>query len=677
MKKTLLQNLCACTACIVSGLPVTCIGEVVASQNEFIDMDLSQLMNITITSVSKRPQNLSDAAAAIFVITADDIKNSGVTNVPDALAMAPGLQVARISSSKWSVSSRGFSGYTSNKLLILIDGRSVYSAAYSGTFWDEQTVLLEDIDRIEVVRGPGGTLWGANAVNGVINIITKKAEDTQGVMLTAGGGNQDKLMSAARIGGRLNDSTYGRLSLSYNDREENSLALSDLQAGDAWESMRGSFRVDGEPSKKVKWTVQGDLYKNDEEQLISPFWTTSPPYFNSKYGSVDDEGANIMVHYEYEFASENKLTVQTYYDYSDRADDFYQQTFNVYDLDLQYQMGVGKSNNLTMGTGFRQTQADFADTGQVYMTDRTDELYSSFLQDEITLLPDRLWFTMGSKWEYNDYTGSEWQPSARILWKPAVNHSLWTSVAMAVRTPSMVETTGEILLAVVPTESGVLQSNLRGNEDFQSEELVAYEAGYRWQTSVDVSLDLSIFYNDYEEIYNITSGASASGLDLSFNNGVSGDSHGLELVVDWKPARWLSFQAVYSYIDMSFDVNSSDSSVLFGSILSNHVENASPQNQLSMRSTIDFAKDWRLNLWLRYIDDIAVINSGDFLGGGLVIDDYFIFNANITWSITENIELTLAGQNLLEDRQLQYASEYTTPPTTIERGFYGKVTWSF
>ncbi|MFT5697691.1 MAG: iron complex outermembrane receptor protein [Desulforhopalus sp.] len=675
MKNNLFRKLCVCTV-IAAGFPMSCVGEGHAEKNEFIDMDISQLMNVTITSVSKKPQSLADAAAAVYVISAEDIKTSGVTTVAHALAMAPGLQVAQISSSKWSISSRGFSGYTSNKLLILVDGRSVYTPVYSGTFWDEQNVMLEDVARIEVIRGPGGTLWGANAVNGVINIITKKAEDTQGVMLTAGGGSQERVLGGGRVGGKLGESTYGRLSLSYNDREENSLYYGDTDAGDGWESKRGSVRIDGEQSQKAKWTLQGDLYKNDEDQLVSPFWTTEPPYLSSKEGSVEDEGADILGRYEYSFSPDKIFTIQTYYDYSDRTDDFYQQTVTVYDLDLQYQMEVGKSNSLNMGSGFRQTRADFADTSQISLTDSTDDLYSAFLQDEITLVPEILWFTLGTKWEHNDYTGSEWQPSARILWKPAVNHSLWSSVARAVRTPSMVEDQSTVLVAVIPTDFGVIQSSLVGNEDFSSEELIAYEAGYRWQSSLNVSLDLSVFYNDYDDIYTVAYVPPATGYDLTFVNGVEGDSLGLEAVVDWTPVDWVLFQFVYSYIDMSFQVKNEFNSTS-SNVVSGYLEDSNPQHQASLRSTFKVGKDWKLNLWFRYVDEILVRNNEDIFGGGLAIDDYVIFDANVIWSVSENIEIMLAGQNLLEERQLQYASEYTTAPTAIERGFYGKVTWKF
>ncbi|WP_169309047.1 TonB-dependent siderophore receptor [Desulforhopalus sp. IMCC35007] len=676
MKKTLLSQLCVCTTCIITSLPINLRAQGGVGENEYIDMDLTQLMNITITSVSKKPQSLADAAAAVYVISAEDIKNSGVTSVAHALAMAPGLQVAQLSASKWSISSRGFSGYTSNKLLVLIDGRSVYTPVYSGTLWDENTVLLEDVARIEVIRGPGGTLWGSNAVNGVINIITKKAEDTQGVMLTAGGGTQERVLGAARIGEKFGESTYGRLSVSYNDREENSLYDGDTDAGDGWESMRGSVRLDGEPSKKVKWTLQSDLYKNNEDQFISPYWITTPPYLSSKNGSIDDEGADILGKYEYTFSPDKILTIQSYYDYTDRADDFYQQTVDIFDLDLQYQMGLGKINSLTMGSGFRQTRADFSDTNQIALTDTTDDLYSAFLQDEITLVPETLWFTLGTKWEHNDYTGSEWQPSARLLYKPAVNHSLWTSVARAVRTPSMVEDQSKVVLAVIPTEMGVIQSSLVGNDEFSSEELIAYEAGYRWQSSLDFSLDLSVFYNDYDDIYTVAFEPPATGYDLTFVNGVKGNSHGLEAVFDWIPVDWVSFQLVYSYLDMSFQVKDGFDTPSSRAV-TDFVENSSPQHQASLRSTFNLGKDLKLNLWFRYVDEIVVRNSEDILGGGLPIDDYVAFDANIIWSVSENIEIMLAGQNLFEDRQLQYASEYTTPPTAIERGFYGKVTWKF
>ena len=255
-------------------------GPVVAAPtggNEYLDMDLAQLMNITVTSVAKKEQRLSDAPAAVFVITQEDIRRSGVTTVPEALAMAPGLQVARVSASTWSVASRGFSGFTSNKLLVLMDGRSVYSPAFSSTFWDEQNTLIEDIERIEVIRGPGATMWGANAVNGVINIITRKAQDTHGTLVRFGAGTEERLTAGGRYGGRISDTASGRLYLTYDDHAGNELADSGADAHDSWQPAQGGFRLDGNPDASREWTLQGDLVHNDGDQILNESRMGQPP----------------------------------------------------------------------------------------------------------------------------------------------------------------------------------------------------------------------------------------------------------------------------------------------------------------------------------------------------------------------------------------------------------------
>lgn len=643
------------------------------TENEFLDMSLSQLMDITITSVSKKPQTLSEAAAAIYVISNDDIKKSGVTTVAEALALAPGVQVARISSSKWSISSRGFAGFTSNKLLVLIDGRSVYSPAYSGTFWSMQNVLLEDINRIEVIRGPGGTLWGANAVNGVINIITKNAGDTQGGIAYAGFGDQEKVIGGGRYGAQLAESVFGRFSLNYNDRDSNTLLDDGRDGGDSWQHLQSSFRVDGEQEENVSWTIQGDLYKNDEDQILFPFWIDSPPYLTEKDDNAKIKGGNLLGRYQNNMSTDNIITFQTYYDYSDREEAYYQQTFDILDFDLQYQTLVGKNHSLTMGAGYRRTDGNFSESYQVAIPDRTDDLYSAFLQDEITLIDEKLWFTVGSKWEHNDYTGSEWQPSARILFKPEPNQSLWAALARAVRTPSMVEHNGQVTVATFPTEFGTMRSRVVGSEDFSSEVLIAYEAGYRIHTNHNISLDIAAFYNDYEDLYNIQPTQSLTGTDFVFVNGTSGSGSGVEFVVDWKPKSNLSFQATYSYLELDF---SQDSSIPENAAV-DFIALASPEHMASVRGSIGFLSDWQFNIWLRYMDEITARNSANLLGEIREIDDYFLLDLNLVWSMTDNIEIMLVGQNVLEDEQFQYASEYATPATSIERSFYGKITWRF
>ncbi|WP_319586938.1 TonB-dependent receptor [uncultured Desulfobulbus sp.] len=663
-------------------LSVLCVG--LASQahaadtgkNEYLDMDIGQLMNITVTSVAKKAQPLSDAAAAVFVITQEDIRRSGVTTIPDALAMAPGLQVAKISASKWSVSSRGFAGFTSNKLLVLMDGRSVYSPAYGGTFWDTQNTLLEDIDRIEVIRGPGGTLWGANAVNGVINIITKKAEDTQGGLVRVGAGTQETFSSAARYGSKIGETTYGRLYLTYDDHASNILKETGTDADDDWQPAQGGFRMDGKPGTGKEWTLQGDLYENSGNQLVFPYWTSESFLPSALFDEIDSKGGNLLGRWHQELGNGRALTFKAYYDYVQRDEAIYRIEFDTIDLDLQYETKLGQRQALTMGAGYRSVQGSFEPTFQVFLPDRNDSLYSAFLQDEINLLADRLWLTLGSKYEQNDYTGKEWQPSAKLLWKPVEHHSYWVSASRAVRTPAILDQYGRVAIARFPQPylaGGIGTVALVGNPQFDSEIVNAYEAGYRWQATENLSFDLALFYNDYDEIYTVMPSATTAGVDNTFVNAQQGSGRGFELAADWKATSWLSFVLTYSYLELDLT-----SDALVGSQTGSElVEGSSPQHQASLRSSIALAPDWRLNLWLRYVDDISGRNSADLLGAAVPLDAYCLFDANLIWTPNKNLEVMLAGQNLTNSGQLHYLSEYSTPATEIERGVYGKVTWRF
>ena len=669
-----------------AAVALLCVGGVdmarATENNEYLDMDIGQLMNVTVTSVAKKAQPLSDAAAAVFVITQEDIRRSGVTTVPDALAMAPGLQVAKISASKWSVSSRGFAGLTSNKLLVLIDGRSVYSPGHSGVFWDTQNVMLEDVERIEVVRGSGGTLWGANAVNGAINIITKKAEDTQGALVRAGVGSQHTSSSAARYGGKISDVAYGRVYLTYDDHASNTLHQTGGDADDSSQPMQTGFRMDGKPGNGKEWTLQGDVYENSGDQMVFPYWTAESVVPAALFDEIDAKGANLLGRWRQELGDGKAVTFKAYYDNAQRDEAIYKLQFDTLDLDLQYETKLGQRQSLTMGTGYRSVQGSFDRTFQISLPDRSDSLYSAFLQDEINILADRLWLTLGSKYEHNDYTGSEWQPSAKLLWKPADRHSLWASAARAVRTPAIVEQYGRLTMArysipnpyvpAGPPLEGTV--SFVGNPDFDSEIVNAYETGYRWQATDALSFDLALFYNDYDEIYTVKPPPTPSlDVDYEFVNGQSGHGYGFELAADWKARSWLSFILTYSYLqlDLTTDpmVGSQSGSAL--------VEDAAPQQQLGLRSSILLAPDWRLNLWGRYVDDIAGRNSSDLLGQPVPIDAYCLLDANLIWTPNKHLEVMLAGQNLTNSGQLQYLSEYSTPATEIDRGVYGKVTWRF
>ncbi|MGD9949395.1 MAG: TonB-dependent receptor plug domain-containing protein [Desulfobulbus sp.] len=661
--------LCACGAEIAGAA---------AAGNEYLDLDIAQLMNITVTSVAKRDQRLADAPAAVFVITQEDIRRSGVTNIADALAMTPGIQVAQISASKWSVSSRGFAGFTSNKLLVLIDGRSVYSPAYSGVFWDAQNTMLEDIDRIEVIRGPGGTLWGANAVNGVINIITKKAEDTQGTLVRASLGGKGAVSSAGRYGGKISDTTFARFYLTYDDFAANRLHSTEADGNDSWQPKQTGFRMDGQPTGSSEWTLQGDLYDNEGDQWVIPYWTSSSPYYSALNDQWDAKGGNILGRWHQELSGDQAITFKAYYDYNKRSDAVFNLQFTTLDLDLQYETKLGQRQNLTLGAEYRSIQGEFDETYQVSLPDRNDNLYSAFVQDEINLVADRLWLTLGTKYEHNDYTGNEWQPSAKLLWKIKDNHSLWTSAARSVRTPSIVEQYGRVLIGRYPlymgsTFIGTGDINFVGNQNFDSEIVNTYELGYRWQASRNLSFDLALFYNDYDEIYTVFPTRSGFDVDSVFVNAKSGNGQGFELAVDWQARSWLTFALAYSYLETDLTTEA----WVGTQAGSDWVAKSAPENQVSLRSSIALADDWQLNLWLRYVDQIFCRNTVGLLGDPVEIDAYFVLNTNLIWTPSKHLEFMLAGLNLTDSGQLRYLSEYQTPATEIERMVYGKFTWRF
>lgn len=665
----------ALVLCLAGAIPAQSASD---PQNEFLDLDIAQLMNITVTSVAKRDQRLADAPAAVFVITQEDIRRSGVTNLPDALAMAPGIQVSQISASKWSISSRGFAGFTSNKLLVLIDGRSVYSPAYSGVFWDAQNTMLEDVDRIEVIRGPGGTLWGANAVNGVINIITKKSQDTQGGLVRTSLGDEGAMTAAGRYGGKISETTFARFYVTYDDFSANRLLDTEAGGNDSWQPKQTGFRMDGKPDGHREWTLQGDLYDNEGDQWVVPYWTSSSPFYASVQDQWDAKGGNLLGRWRQELGPDQALTFKAYYDYNQRSDVVFNLEFATVDLDLQYETKLGQRQNLTMGAGYRSVQGESDETYQVTLPDRDDSLYSAFLQDEINLAADRLWLTLGSKYEHNDYTGNEWQPSAKLLWKPEADHSLWTSVARAVRTPSIVEQYGRVLMGRYPvywgsTLIGAGNLNFVGNPDFDSEIVNAYEVGYRWQASKNLSFDLALLYNDYEEIYTVYPTVSGFDANNVFVNAQSGNGQGFELAVDWKARSWLSFALAYSFLETDLATEA----WVGTQAGSDWVSRSAPENQVSLRSSIALAEDWRLNLWLRYVDQVWCRNSANLLGTPVEMDDYVVFNANLIWTPTKHLEFMLAGQNLTDSGQVRYLSEYQTPATEIERVVFGKATWRF
>jgi len=653
-------------------VPVRAVANV---DNEYLDLDISQLMQITITSVSKKPQALSDAAAAIFVITQDDIHRSGVTSIPEALRMAPGLQVARIGAEKWAITSRGFNGQTANKLLVLMDGRTLYSPSFSGVYWDIRDTLLEDIDRIEVIRGPGGTIWGANAVNGIINIITKKASSTEGGLVRVSAGDEERITGGLRYGAAVGESTHARAYLTYRNHDSFGLHGTETDANDDWESIHGGFRMDGGTARHDSWTLQGGVYAEDANQLVSPYYESKPPYKSAAFDNYDASGWNMLARWQHQFSVDNSWTIQTYYDFTNRDELYVEQTQKIFDVDFQHQLQLGTYHDLIWGLGYRNIRDEFDNTFQLLFSpdSATLELFSAFVQDEIMLMPDRLWLTLGSKIEHNDFTGCEIQPSGRLLFKPVKDQTVWAAISRAVRTPARAERDARFTVGMIPEMPPYpAPLFLWGNENYDSEDVLAYELGYRIVPLKQLSLDIALFYNDYDNLRTATPLVMPPTSRIQFENKSSGSSYGFELVADWKPFHWINFQLSYTYLELDLDANDGAT----GLDLIVVYEDSSPQHGVSLRSTVDIAEDWQINLWLRYVDQFAA-GGIEALMNQSVIDEYVAFDANISWHPREDIELMLVGQNLFSSGRMEFVSEYLAPLTDIEQSIYGKVTFSF
>jgi iron complex outermembrane receptor protein len=670
-------------------------------QKELTDFDIEELMNITVTSVSKKSQKIADAAAAIYVISQDDIRRSGVTTIADALRMVPGVQVARIDSNKWAVTARGFNGRFANKLLVLMDGRSLYTPYFLGVYWEMQDTVLEDIERIEVIRGPGAALWGSNAVNGVINIITKSAKKTKGALVSAGGGSTEKAFTTARYGASLGDATNLRLYAKHQERD-GFFDAAGKNTNDSWDKTQGGFRLDSQLTTQDHLTVQGDYFDGSIKETFVRFdYPASTNQFPYRLLNLESgmSGGNILTRWQRTFSDSHTLSLQTYYDHSERNMYASPQKFNTFDLDFQHQFALGNVQNIVWGLGYRSSQHEVTNTSTLTLDQQkvTNNLYSLFLHDEITLIPGTVSLIIGSRFEHNDYSGFDVQPNGRLLWTITPNNSAWAAVSRAVRSGTSGEQDINYRYRTIPVKTAQNQNDpqlteiqklpvigipyrleILGNKNFKSEELLAYEIGYRTEPMPRLSFDIAAYYNSYKRQRVVTPGKghldTLSGppfaeyvLPYYLTNDMHGHAIGVEVSADWKPFDWWRLQASYSYqnLAMFLDGTSVDATN------KSNAEGNVPQHQYSVRSGFDIEQHVTLDLWLRGMDELASINNERIPG-------YITMDARLAWKPVKGLELSLVGQNLFSRRHSEFIPEYIyTLPTQIPRSVYGKLTWEF
>ena len=645
---------CALSLTVVSGSAQNVVSNTPASSRPLTTLSLDELMRIQVTTVARRSQPVSEVASAVHVITHEDIRRSGVTSIPDALRLAPGVQVAQVDAHDWAISARGFNDLFANKLLVLQNGRSVYTPLFSGVFWDVQDTILEDIERIEVVRGPGATLWGANAVNGVINIITRSAADTQGWLVSGGAGTEELGFGTVRYGGKISDDAHFRVYGNYADHDDSALSNGD-EAHDAWQLGRTGFRVDWEPSDQNDFMFEGDWHAARLLQVYTVPAVTGPAE------ARDDNhvrGGHILGRWTHTISDDSDVRLQAYYERNERDTWVFEEERDTADLDLQHQFALGSRNKIIWGAGYRISHDDIP-SSQLLSFDpdrRTVSLVSSFIQDEISLVPDRLRLIIGTKLEHNDYTGIEVQPSGRMVWTPTERQALWGAVSRAVRTPSRAE---DDIRLLQPVPTGQF-ATVRGSGSLESEKLIGYEIGYRIQIHRRVFLDLAAFYNDYEDLRTIEPVAP---LTFAARNRMEGETYGVEIAPRVELTDWWQLSAGYSYLQMQLH-RESDSADVTAEL----DEGRNPHHQVFFRSSTDLPGNFEFDWTIRYVDSLPAVG----------VSSYVALDTRLAWRPRPNLELAIVGQNLLDGRHQEFESSFIrTQVTEVEHSVYGKITWRF
>lgn len=649
--------LIALGACV---FPTEGAGQVQVAQRALADLTIEELSNIRITTPSRREERQRDAAAAVHVITRDEIRRSGVTRIAEALRLAPGVEVARRGQDTWAITLRGFNSDLSNKLLVLIDGRSVYSPLYAGVFWDVQDVLLEDVERIEVVSGPGGALWGANAVNGVINIITRSAFDTGGGFVEVGGGNDEPYRGGFRYGARMGPDAAGRGYVRYYDVDRDDDARDRIQAG---------FRLDWTPAADTV-TVQGDVYRRAQAGVfMTEFDLGTLP--GSAPGEVVAAGHNLLGRWTRSLP-DGDLQLQVYFDHTRRdIPGNYNERRDTIDLDFQHGFRVGSRHEILWGLGFRHTEDELDNTtfSTFVPASRTDHTVSAFVQHRVDLARNRLFLTLGSKFEHNDYTDFEVQPNARLAWHPTDRQVVWAAVSRAVRVPSRLESDLR-LTAPLPLDLPGLPSpiyvTVDGSDAFGSEELMAWEAGYRVSPAESLSVDLAVFYNEYDDVVGQAVGSPVPSDDPPYTvipatlvNALEGDARGATLAVNWQAHAAWRLQWHYSWLDLELRPKPG-----FEGVSALHSGGDSPRHQYALRAFGELGRNLELYAALRRVDELP--NQG--------VDSYTAFDLGLRWWATQDLAFSLTGQNLNDDRHIEFASGGLFE---VERSVHGRVTWRF
>lgn len=630
--------------------------------DDFLDADISQLsrtpvvapaLDVEVSTVSRTESTIGKTPAAVFVITREMIRRSGARTLPELLRLAPGVQVSHINANQTMIAIRGSTGRFSNKLLVQIDGRSVYTPSFGGVFWDVQDLLLDDIERIEVIRGPGGTIWGANAVNGVINILTRHAKDTQGVFAEAGGGTEKRAFVGGRVGSRSSDGGYWRV---YGKGFENDGGFGTV-ANDRWRQGRAGFRYDKQVSCCDDVIVQGDIYSGEYgEYILFPIQGVGVQP-GREWDAVN--GGNAMVRWQREISETSNLGIRFYYDRTERIGRFFTEDRVTYDFDFFHRFRHDH-HDLIWGLNFRETSDYTADSISFSLNNNELSLqrYSGFVQDKITIAEDEKFLWIGTKLSHNEFTGVEVQPNIRYLWSPTSKDAIWCSVSRAVRTPTRF---GDDLIGIRFTQDLGFGNffTMQGNTELVSEEVIAYEMGYRSQPKKELSFEIAAFFQKYEDLIGVR--RSLNPLVGQIANLSDSEHYGFELNTEVKMSDCWRLRATYSFLQIQTHTSPSSA---FGQA-TNEIQ--SPHNIATLHALWDIGRWTHFDIIGRYMDNVPGQNASNF----------FVVDTSVIAHLTDSLDLTVVGRNLLDAEHPEFATDLSSGlvPTEVQRGVFAYLTF--
>ncbi|MCA9040656.1 MAG: TonB-dependent receptor plug domain-containing protein [Planctomycetaceae bacterium] len=663
------------------------------TDDDILDLDIEQLgrldvvvksFDVEVSTVTRKESTVGKSPAAVFVITQEMIRQNGARTIPEILRMAPGIHVAQVNASKWAISSRGVSGFISNKTLVLLDGRKLETPIFDGTIfgtlnWDAQDIVIEDIERIEVVRGPGGTLWGANAVNGVINIITKNAKETQGDMISTGTGGEDKAITSIRHGNKIGDNFHYRIygKQSERDRFENQHITESShgvpwpkEGQDDWRQQRVGFRADWDAfgAGEDFVTFQGDYYQGNSGFGMQMTEWFIPQHDFNVYDDYHFAGGNFLTRWKHVFDEDTTTTLQAYYDGQSRSSSALDTVMHIFDVEWTNTCSWNDDNHITWGARFRTYNDDLTfQNGQfgAKTTKQTRNLGSIFIQDEIDVIEDVFTVWLGTKVEHNDYTGFENQPSARFLWTLNEREIIWGAASRAVRTPSRNEDDMIHRIGIHDHTTNLLL-NFTGNRNLQAENVVAFELGYRSQPTDGFSWDVAGFYNDFSDLIayagpvNVFEAPNTLYITETPGNNTSGASYGAEISSTVQMTDWWEMYGSFSYVQIVLDPDDDvDTQFLWE-------EGATPHAMVFLQNNFDVTDEVELGIGTRFIDSLPSFSTTQ--------SGYIEMAARLGYRPNEEWEFALIGTNLLNPSHVESHQEviYASRP---ERSLFGQVIW--